>query len=30
MTKTAPGEAAFPGAVLRSMQENRPDDRFME
>jgi hypothetical protein len=30
MTKTAPGEAAFPGAVLHSMQENRLDDRFME
>ena len=30
MTKTAPGEAAFPGADLHSMQENRLDDRFME
>ena len=30
MTKTAPGEVVFPGAVLHSMQENRPDDRFME
>ena len=30
MTTTAPGEAAFPGAVLHSMQENRLDDRFME
>lgn len=30
MTKTAPGEVTFPGAVLHSMQENRPDDRFME
>ena len=30
MTTTAPGEVAFPGAVVHSMQENRPDDRFME
>lgn len=30
MTTSAPGEVAFPGAVLRSMQENRLDDRFME
>lgn len=30
MTTSAPGEASFPGAVLHSMQENRPDDRFME
>ena len=30
MTASAPGEGAFPGAVLHSMQENRPDDRFME
>ena len=30
MTTAAPGEVAFPGAVLHSMQENRLDDRFME
>lgn len=30
MTTSAPGEVAFSGAVLHSMQENRPDDRFME
>jgi hypothetical protein len=30
MTTSALGEVAFPGAVLRSMQEKRPDDRFME
>ena len=30
MTTSAPGEVAFPEAVLHSMQENRPDDRFME
>ena len=30
MTNSGPGEVAFPGAVLHSMQENRLDDRFME
>ena len=30
MTASAPGEVAFPGADLHSLQENRPDDLFME